>query len=158
MNCRLFYAAACTSSAVRVSRSVNLSPSVSEVTDARVRAQTYYDAICYVETHADEHIRESFQESASITDSITLYELLAARLTRFFKETYDKDFEQELKEIEKTYSFWKDKSSSILFEEKNELVMSFIRDYRKAFLSLVKDFHHPSKLINSVTTIINKVN
>ena len=122
-----------------------------------LRTLAFYDAVGYVETHADDHLRVSFQESASIADTLSLYDLLVARLERTIKESYGKDLEQELKEIERTYAFWKDKPSTILFEDKNELIVQFIHDYQKAFLSLVKDLYPPSKLINSITTVINKV-
>lgn len=123
------------------------------------REHAYYDALYYVEIHADDHLRESFQESATIADNnLSLYELLVARLKRSFTENYGMDLEQELEVIEKKYAFWKDKPSSILFEDKNELIMQFVHDYQEAYSSLVKGFHHPSKLLSSVTTVFNKVN
>lgn len=122
-----------------------------------LRTQAYYDAVRHIETHADNYLTKSFRDSASTTPQSSLYDLLVARLTKWFKESYGKELKEALNLIEKKYTCWKEQPVSILNGDSEEIVLKFVHDYQDAFSSLATDYYHPSKIINFVTPVIEKM-
>lgn len=121
-----------------------------------LRKQAYIDCICYVETNNDQHLIESFRETARYTDQTTLYDLFIARLKRSFNDSYGDNLEQEIEFLERKYGKWKNNSANILFDGKNTLLSQFIHDYKEAFTSLAKSFYPPTKIVHKVSSYIVK--
>jgi len=122
-----------------------------------LRTLAYYDAVRYVETHADHYLTMSFRDSASIFPHLSLYDLLVARLTRLFKESYGKELKEALNLIDNKYTYWKEQPVSVLNGDSEDIVLKFVRDYQNAFSSLATDYYHPSKITNIVTPVIKKI-
>ena len=116
-----------------------------------LREQACYDSIVLVETNCDHHLIEAFREASNSNKQATLFELFITRLKGFFESSYGDDLEQELTRIEEEYGIWKNHPASILFDDKNQLLLSFIQDYKKAFSSLAIDLHTPSKIVHRVS-------
>ncbi len=116
-----------------------------------LRELACYDAIAFVETNCDHHLTEAFRGASNSNKQASLFDLFIARLRRRFHASYGDDLEQELKRIEQEYGSWKAHPSSILFNNNDPLLHSFIQDYKKVFSSLAKDLHTPSKIVHKVS-------
>lgn len=118
----------------------------------KIREQTWFDIISYVEVNNDQHLLESFRETSRFTDQKSMLDILISRLAWTFRKSYGDSLETELEIIKNNCRKWENQSSVVLLDDTNMLIPQFLHDYKTAFSALDRIFYPPSQLTYKMHT------